>query len=336
MKAVELRNGFGLEALAVVDRPDPTPGPQEILVRMRAASLNYRDLQVVRGDYGELALPLIPVSDGAGDVVAVGSDVMRFRVGDSVSPIMVPDWLAGSPTSENARRRLGSTLDGVLAEYMCVPEWAAVKTPRHMTHAEAATLPVAGVTAWEALFVRGQLQPGEMIVVQGTGGVSTFALQLARVAGARVIITSSNDEKIARASALGASYGVNYRKRPEWHEEVLRLTDGRGADHVIEVVGGSNLSRSIAASKIGGAVSLIGYLDGFHADLDLPLALRRIVTLHGISVGSRASYEALVAGCEASGLRPIVDRVFAFSELPAALEYLALGRHFGKVVISFD
>ena len=336
MKAVELRSGFGFDALAVVDRPEPVPRAGDVLVRMRAASLNYRDLQIVRGDYGEIALPIVPVSDGAGDVVAVGAGVTRFRIGDRVSPIMVPDWLAGAPTAENSRKRLGSAFDGVLAEYMRVPERALVGVPRHMTYAEAATLPVAGVTAWEALFVRGRLQPGEVLVVQGTGGVSIFALQLARAAGARVIVTSSSDEKIARARALGASDGINYRSTPDWHEEVLRLTQGRGADHVIDVVGGSNLARSIAASKIGGTVSLVGYLEGFHADLDIPQVLRRVVTLHGSSVGSRASFEALVAGCEASELRPVIDRVFPLAEARAALEYLARGSHFGKIAIGFD
>jgi NADPH:quinone reductase-like Zn-dependent oxidoreductase len=185
------------------------------------------------------------------------------------------------------------------------------------------------------LFVRGRLQPGETVVVQGTGGVSIFALQLARAAGARVIVTSSSDEKIARALALGASEGINYRSTPDWHAQVLRLTDGRGADHVVDVVGGKNLARSIAASKIGGAVSLVGYLDGFHADIDLPLVLRRVVTLHGMSVGSRQSFEALVAACEANAVRPVIDRVFPFDEARGALEYLARGHHFGKVAISF-
>ncbi len=331
-----MRAGYGFDALSAVERPEPVPGAGEVVIRMRAASLNYRDLQIVRGEYGDLSLPVIPASDGAGDIVAIGAEVTAFQVGDRVSPIMVPDWLAGAPAAQNSRKRLGSALDGVLAEYVRVPERSLVKLARHMTYLEAATLPVAGVTAWEALFVRGRLQPGETVVVQGTGGVSIFALQLAHAAGARVIVTSSSDEKIARACALGASDGINYRSTPEWHEQVLRLTDGRGADHVIDVVGGKNLARSIAASKIGGTVSLVGYLDGFHADLDLPLVLRRVVTLHGMSVGSRASFEALVAACEANALRPAIDRVFPFAEARAALEYLALGRHFGKVAISFD
>jgi len=277
MKVIELRSEFGFEALTPTDRPVPTPERDEILVKMQAASLNYRDLQVVRGDYPQLQLPLIPVSDGAGEVVAVGSEVRRFRVGDRVCPCYLRDWISGPLTPETVARRLGGSVDGVLAEYVCVPEHAAVRIPEHLTAMEAATLPIAGVTAWHALFVLGRIQPGQTVVVQGTGGVSTFALQLALAAGAHVIATSSSDDKLCRLRSLGEFEVVN-RAKSDWPAEVLRLTNGLGADHVIDVGGGTNLSRSIAATKLGGNISVIGYLESPHAEIDITAALRRMVT----------------------------------------------------------
>jgi NADPH:quinone reductase-like Zn-dependent oxidoreductase len=335
MKFIELRSGFGFDALTLSERPDPTPGRGEVIVRMQAASLNYRDLQVVRGEYQQLRLPLIPVSDGAGEIVEVGSEVKRFRVGDRVSPCYVPDWIDGPPTPEAVARRLGGTVDGVLAEYVCVSEHAAVRSPEHLSPIEAATLPIAGVTAWHALFVLGRLLSGQTVVVQGTGGVSTFALQLALSMGARVIASSRSDEKLRRLRSVGGFEVVNSAKS-DWSDEVLRLTNGLGADHVIDVAGGTNLSRSIAATKLGGIISVVGYLESQHAEFDITDALRRMVTFHALSVGCRSSFEALVIAFEKHRLQPVVDRVFPLSKLQEALEYLATSQHVGKVAITFE
>ncbi len=335
MKVLELRSGYGFDALTMGDRPEPSPGPRDVVVKMQAASLNHRDLQVVRGDYPQQKLPLIPVSDGAGEIVKIGSEVSRFVVGDRVCPCYVPDWISGPPTPEAIQRRLGGSVDGVLAEYVCAPEHGVVNIPSHLSAIEGATLPIAGVTAWHALFVQGNLQPGETVVVQGTGGVSMFAMQLTLARGGRVIATSASDEKLRRLRALGQVDVVN-RTTSDWSVEVLRLTDGRGADHVIDVVGGGNLSRSIAATKLGGIVSVVGYLDSPRGEIDIPLVLRRMVSLHGLSVGSRSSFEGLAEAFEHNRLYPVVDRVFRFSEVREAMAYLSLGKHVGKVVVAFD
>lgn len=333
MRAIELRERGGLEHLTLTERPDPTPGPGDVVIQLKAASLNFRDLAIARGSYGTFDLPIIPVSDGAGEVVATGAGVERFAVGDRVSPLYVMDWLAGPPSADVVARRLGGPQDGVLADYICVPQHAAVRSPAHMSDAEVACLPIAGLTAWQALFVQGNVRPGDVVVVQGSGGVSVFALQLAAAAGARVIATSSSDAKLERLRAMGASEGINYRDQPQWHEAVDALTGGRGADHVIEVVGGDNLNRSIAATRIGGTISLIGFLDSPTASINLPEAFRRVLNLQAISVGNRAGHEALIAACEASNLHPVIDRAFPLTETVAAFEHLASGQHFGKVVI---
>lgn len=335
MKAIAFADRIDLDALTLTERPIPEPGPRDLLLRMRAASLNYRDLAIARRTYGSFAAPLVPVSDGVGEVVAIGSEVRRFAVGDRVCPTYVPDWIAGEPTEEAARRRLGGPIDGVLAEYVRVHEDAAVRAPAHLTDVEAATLPIAGVTAWHALFVAGRVQPGDTVVVQGTGGVSLFALALARLAGARVLVTSSSPDKLARARDLGAAEGIDYRATPAWDARVLELTSGRGADHVIDVAGGDGLGRSIAAARVGGTVSLIGFIAGMSSTLDLAAAMRRVVRIQAISVGSRASFESLARALELHRTRPVVDRVFAFEDARAAYDHLARGGHFGKVAISF-
>ena len=334
MKVVELTRRGGIDGLALGERDVPEPGPDEIRIRMEAATLNFRDLAIVRGSYGDFPLPIVPLSDGAGEVVEVGEGVDRFAVGDRVCPLYVMDWMDGPPAPQWVARRLGGPQDGVLAQYICVPQRAAVRAPEHMSAVQAAALPIAGVTAWQALFVQGAVRPGDVVVVQGTGGVSIFALQLASAAGARVIVTSGSPEKAARALELGAWRVVDYREQPNWHEQVQALTDGRGADHVIDVVGGDNVTRSVAATRIGGAVSLIGFLDSTKGTLDLPDAFRRVVTLHCISVGSRAAFEALVAATEVSRLEPVIDRVFPLGEFREAFQYLEAAEHMGKVAIS--
>jgi NADPH:quinone reductase-like Zn-dependent oxidoreductase len=335
MKVAEIRSRFGLDSLGIAQRPEPKPGRNDLVIRMHAASLNYCDLQVVRGDYPDLRLPLIPVSDGAGEVVEVGSDVQQFHIGDRVCPCYAQDWISGPPTPESVAKRLRGTAQCVLAEYVCVPQHAAVKIPQYLSPTEAATLAIAGVTAWRALFGLGGLQPGQTIVVQGTGGVSTLALQLALAAGGRVIVTSGSDEKLHRLRTVGEFESVN-RLKSDWPAEVLRLTSGLGADHVIDVVGGSNLLRSIAATRLGGIASVVGYLESKHAEFDITVALRRMVKLHALSVGSRSDFEALLNMMERHQVRPHVDRVFPFLQVREALEYLATGQHVGKVAITFN
>ncbi|MFT5449426.1 MAG: NADPH:quinone reductase-like Zn-dependent oxidoreductase [Gammaproteobacteria bacterium] len=333
MKVIELRSREGIGSLVMGERAKPKPGPGEILVRINAVTLNYRDLAIVQGSYGSFALPIVPASDACGEVVETGQGVTRFQSGDTVCPLYVMDWLSGPPQAQFVTRRLGGPQDGVLAEYVCTTEQAAVRAPRHMSAVEAASLPIAGVTAWQALFVQGRVTPGDVVVVQGTGGVSIFALQLARGAGARVIATTSSDDKARRATALGATEVINYREHADWQEQVMSLTDGRGADHVIDVVGGTNIDRSIGATRIGGTVSLIGFLEDTRGVFNLPEAFRRVVTLNCISVGSRSAFEALVAATEAQQLKPVISRVFAFDEIHNAYEYLASGTHIGKVAI---
>ncbi len=335
MKAFELR-GFGLESLVLTERPEPVPGPFDAVVRVRAASLNYRDLVLIRGTYDpNLRLPIVPLSDAAGEVVAVGPEVTRVKPGDRVCLSYVQDWVAGEPVPSLVARRLGGPTDGVLAEYVKVPEHGLVHAPTHLSDVEAATLPIAAVTAWHLLFEVGRVRPGDTVLVEGTGGVSLFALQLARLAGARVLVTSGSEEKLVRAKALGASAGINYRETSGWDEAVLSLTGGRGVDHVVEVAGGASLARAIRAVRMGGEVSVVGFLEGTRTELELTQAIRRCVTLRAVSAGSRTSFEHLVRALEAHAVHPVVDRVFPFEEARAALDHLASGRHFGKVALAF-
>jgi NADPH:quinone reductase-like Zn-dependent oxidoreductase len=334
MKTLEL-TGTGLDSLTLVTRPTPRIGPRDLLLRQRAAALNYRDLSIARGEYGAFARPLVLGSDAVSEVVQVGPEVTRFRPGDRVCPIDTPDWLAGPPEERALQRRLGGPMDGVLTELMAVSEEAAVAAPRHLSDPEAAALCGAGVTAWQVLYGASRVAPGETVVVQGTGGVSLFALQLARLGGARVIATSRSAEKLARLQALGAAEVVDTRARPDWDQEVLRLTDGRGADLVVDVIGGGALARSIAACRVGGTVAVLGFLDGRVSPLDLPAAIRRAVTLRTWSGRSREAFEALVRAMESSGLRPVIDRVFELERAREAFEHLASGTLFGKVALRF-
>jgi NADPH:quinone reductase-like Zn-dependent oxidoreductase len=334
MRVVEVAGAFGLENLRLAERPDPQPGPGQVLLRMRAASLNFRDVLTVQGSYNrKQKLPLIPCSDGVGEVVAVGDGVSRVAVGDRVSPIFAQRWIAGEPTRERLRSTLGGPLDGTLAEQMVVSEEGVVPVPEHLSDEEAAALPCAAVTAWSALVTEGGVKAGDVVLVQGTGGVSIFALQLSRLSGARVIVTSSSDEKLARARELGAEAGINYREVPEWGERAKELTGGVGVDHVIEVGGAGTLVQSLRAVRMGGRISLIGVLAGGKIDLTLALVFMQRVRLQGILVGDRESFEAMNRAITAHRLKPVLDRTFPVEDARAAFEHMAAGRHFGKICL---
>jgi NADPH:quinone reductase-like Zn-dependent oxidoreductase len=334
MQTLELKS-IGLDSLGFSERPTPSIGPRDLLLRTRAVSLNYRDVAIARGEYGRYPLPLILGSDAVAEVAQVGAAVTQFAIGDRVCPNDTPDWLSGGPDERSTKQRLGGPLDGVLAEFFVASESAIVRAPAHLTDEEASTLCGAGVTAWQALFGLGRLTPGQTVVVQGTGGVSLFALQLARLGGAAVIATSRSGDKLARVRQLGATDVIDTRAHADWDKEVLRLTRGRGADIVVDVVGGGSLARSIAAARLGGTVVSLGFLESQTSTLDLPTAIRRAVTLCTSTGRSREAFEALNRAIEVSGMRPVVDRVFPFAQAREAFDYMASGAQFGKVVVRF-
>ena len=333
MKAFEIRDQFGVDSLKLVERPGLSPGLGQVLLKMKAFSINYRDLLVVDG-VGLWKPPLgrVPLSDGAGIVAAVGSGVSRVNVGDRVAPIFYPKWLEGRAVAERMGQALGgAAADGVLAEYTVFDESSLVHVPTHLTDEEAATLPCAGVTAWNALLAFGSIAPGDSVLVLGTGGVSIFALQFARLRGARVIVTSSSDQKLARAKDLGANAVINYKTNSNWPNAVAELTNGLGADYVVDTVG--DLKQSIAAVRLGGAVAFVGLLTGMTAQVDLVTLMGKSARLEAVDVGSRAMFEAMNKAIELHLMRPVVDRVFGFSELRDALNYLREARHFGKLCL---
>ena len=335
MRAYEIEGAFGLDHLRQVERSEPgTPPPGQVLLEMRAVSLNYRDLMTVEGAYNpKQPLPLIPCSDGVGRVLAVGEGVRRVAVGDRVLPIFAQGWIAGEPTRERLRSTLGGPLDGTLRERMLVSAEGVVHAPEYLSDEEAATLPCAAVTAWSALVTDGGLTGGQTVLTLGTGGVSIFALQIATALGARVIVTSSSDDKLARARELGAWHGINYRTDPDWGKTARELTGGRGVDLVVEVGGGETLGQSLAAVRMGGKIALIGVLSGGATELQVGRVLMNRVGIQGILVGDRERFEAMNRALAATGLSPVVDRVFPFDDARAAFEHMAAGNHFGKIVV---
>jgi NADPH:quinone reductase-like Zn-dependent oxidoreductase len=333
LKVVELR-AWGLDNLVLAERPEPQPGARQVVVRVRAASLNYRDLLLIRGAYNpKQKLPVVPCSDGAGVVVAVGDGVTRVRPGDRVCPTFHQAWLAGEPSRERLRASLGSPLDGTLAELMLLDEEGLVAIPGDLSDEQAATLPCAAVTAWNALVTEGGVVAGDTVLVQGTGGVSIFALQLGVLLGARVVVTSSSDAKLARAKELGAWEGINYKETPAWGVRARELTGGRGVDHVVEVGGAGTFEQSLQALRPGGTLSLIGVLAGAALELRLPAIQMRMLRVQGLLVGHRDSFEAMNRAIAHHGLRPVVDQVFPLAEARAAFEHMAAGAHFGKIVV---
>jgi NADPH:quinone reductase-like Zn-dependent oxidoreductase len=332
MRAYQLAQATGIDALLKVDLPVPKPGPRQILVKVAACSLNFRDLAIVLGTYRMPTKPnLVPLSDGAGEVVEIGSEVTRIKVGDRVAGCFFQRWIAGPPNADTHTSALGGSIDGMLREYAVLEEDGAVELPTHLSFEEGATLPCAAVTAWHALVEHAHIVAGQTVLVQGTGGVSIFALQLARIMGAQVIVTSSNDHKLDRAKQLGAAHGVNYRANPEWGKAVIELSDG-GVDHVVEVGGPGTLARSLRAIRIGGKITLIGVLSGA-ADINPMLIFSRRANVQGISVGSTQMFQAMNQAIAVNKLKPIIDKVFSFDDTPAAYRYLQSAQHFGKIVI---
>ena len=334
MRRVQL-GGDGLEALQVVEGPSPTPGPGQVLVRMRAASLNYRDLLIATGRYarGPLKRPLVPLSDGAGEVAAVGPGVRTLARGDRVAGSFFQAWVDGPYRAEMGQSALGGAVDGVLAEEVVLEEGGAVKVPDAFSFEEAATFPCAGVTAWVGLVVNGGLRAGETVLAMGTGGVSIFALQIARILGARVVLTSSSDRKLSRGRALGADETVNYRTTPAWDARARELTGGKGVDHILEVGGAATLPVSLGALRDGGHLSVVGLLSGARADPETAARNDRGIRVDSVYVGSARHLEAVAGAFTRDRVKPVVDRVFPFEQAAGAYRAMEGGEHFGKIVI---
>ena len=335
MRAWEINQEFGIEQLHCIERPDPQPGPHQICIRVKATSLNYRDLMTVKhGGLRGLKQPLIPLSDGAGEVVAVGEGVSRVKTGDRVAGIFFQSWLSGGPKASHGQSALGGALDGMWAEYVVLDEDGVVRLPDYMSYEDAATLPCAAVTAWQDLVSVGRIKAGDTVLVMGTGGVSIFALQFAKAAGAQVIITSSSDAKLERAKQLGADHLINYKTTPEWGKAALDITDGVGVDHVVEVGGAGTLGQSFQATRVGGFIGLIGVLSGFAGETNPMPILQKSIQLQGIYVGSRDMFEDMNAAMTINHTQPVIDQVFPFEHAQDALRCMESAGHFGKIVVT--
>ena len=328
----------GIDSLTLVERPDPTPGPRQMLVRVRATSLNYRDLITLEGQSARAAPKpdLIPLSDGAGEVAAIGPGVSRFKVGDRVAGCFMQRWIGGTIDEAAQASAMGGAIDGMLTELAVLEEDGVVKLPAALSFEEGATLPCAGVTAWHALVEIGNIKAGDIVLVQGSGGVSIFALQFARMFGARVIATSSSPAKADRLKKMGAEAVIDYRATPDWDQEVLKLTGGRGADIIVEVGGAGTLPRSFLATRTAGRIAVIGLLTGAGAQVDPMPILRRNLRVQGLYVGNRQMFEAMNRAIEANGLKPVIDKVFPFAQAKDAYRHMKSQNHFGKIVISHE
>lgn len=332
MKAYELHAKEGFDALTLVDRPSPELGPHDVRVRVRAVSLNYRDIVIARGAQRS-SKRVVPVSDGAGEVVAVGSAVTRRSVGDRVAGSFFPTWTGGDLSDFHHANALGGSVDGMLAEEVVLPEHAWVSLPEHLSFEEGATLPCAGVTAYHALFEAASVQPGDKVLVQGTGGVSIFALQLAKAAGAEIVLTTSSAAKGERAKSLGASHVIDYRATPAWGQAVRDWSGGRGVDVGVEVGGAGTFDQTVIALRYGGTMSILGILAGVKGEINTHAIFHKTLKVHGVYVGSIPMFEGLNRALSVNRIHPIVDKVFGFDDARAAYEYLASAAHFGKVVI---
>ena len=339
MKAYQISKPDKLYEMNLNEIPEPEVGSHDVLVNMKAWSLNYRDLSMLRGGYYrndkvKTNPPLIPLSDGAGEVVAVGDSVTRFKKGDRVAGIFFQTWIDGDLTDDQISSALGGALDGVLAEKVALNENGLVKIPDNLSYEEGATLPCAAVTAWQALMLD-PVKKGDVVLMLGTGGVSIFALQFAKAAGAKTIITSSSDEKLEIAKGLGADHIINYKEFPDWEKEVLKLTEGKGVDNVIEVGGPGTLEKSISSTKVSGRISLIGVLSGQPEQNPSPMMIMlKRLTLQGIYVGSRDMFESMNKAIEANAIKPVIGKTFEFEDAASAFDYLKSGSHLGKIVIS--
>jgi NADPH:quinone reductase-like Zn-dependent oxidoreductase len=337
MKAYVIEQFGDVNGLKLVDRAEPKIGARQVLVRIHAASLNYRDLIVLRGQYDRIPKPgQIPLSDGAGEVISVGPEVTRFKPGDRVAGCFFQGWVSGRFRPEFHRTALGGSIDGVLAEFVAYSEEGLVPAPSYLTFAEAATLPCAAVTAWQSLVVRGKLAAGETVLLLGTGGVSIFGLQLAKGSGAKVIITSSSDAKLQRAREAGADECINYRTTADWGKEAARLSGAGGVDHIIEVGGAGTFAHSVRACRFGGHIGLIGILAGREASTEIFSIVPKGLNVYGVYVGSREMFEEMNRALEQTRIRPVVDKVFPFGKAVEAFRYMESGSHFGKIVIEFE
>ena len=333
MRAYEITK-FGIDELKLAERPDRAPGFGQVAIKVRAVSLNFRDLMVAKGQYNpKLKMPMVPCSDAAGEVTAIGEGVTRVKPGDRVCGIFMQGWLSGEVNEAAARTAMGGNIDGVLAESIVLSQDGVVPIPEHLSFEQAATLPCAAVTAWNALVIRGQVRAGDTVLILGTGGVSIFALQFGVISGARVIATSSSDEKLTRTKSMGAWEAINYKTTPDWEERVRKLT-GMGVDHVVEVGGTGTLMKSLRAVRMAGTVSVIGALSGgAPSDISPVPILMKSIRVQGIFVGSREMFESMNRAIVAHRLMPVVDRVFEFDQAREAMHYMESGAHFGKVVI---
>jgi NADPH:quinone reductase-like Zn-dependent oxidoreductase len=337
MKAVRLRVPGSLDGLVLGEEPTPIVGPRDVLVRVRASSLNFRDGLVAKGLYpGPLKQQGVPLSDGAGEVVAVGDRVQRVKLGDRVAGSCWSHWIGGPFLTEYHADAIGMTQDGTLAEYLLLDENAAVLLPDYLTYNEAAAMPCASVSAWTAMTFGSPLTPGQTVLTQGTGGVSLFAVQLAKAFGARVIATTSSDEKSKLLKSLGADHTINYTKTPRWEEAVLELTGGQGVDKIVEIGGEKTIEQSVACARIGGEIGLVGYVTGFGGGLPPLSIMARSLLLKGVPMGPRTSFDALLAAMAMQQVRPVIDSVFAFENFREAYHRLDSGQHVGKIVIEHD
>lgn len=335
MRAFQIRNQWSRQGLTRVDLPEPDCGADEVKLQMLSASVNFRDLVVMNHGYGKSSgtLPLIPLSDGVGLVVEVGERVTGLPEGQRVCPMFMQSWQDGPADRERLSHSLGGPLDGVMADYRTFPADALAPVPDYLSNAEAATLPCAALTAWNAVITHSGLKPGDTVLILGTGGVALFALQFSKLAGYKVIITSSSDSKLAMARSLGADIGINYRQHPDWDSEVRRVSKDRGVDLVVELGGEKTLPLSLRAVRTGGSLALIGVLSGAILSANLGLIVTRQLRLQGITVGSRADFQAMCRALVQHRIRPVIDRLFDFEQLPEALDHLAAASHFGKLVV---